>query len=156
MACLSVAAFAQTPPSLTIAFGAGSVVPVGTTGTTIAGVLLALTAAWLLRKRAAAARTMLGVAAAAAVLGAATQSAPTDAISIVPINLVSSPTTITIGSGGGFYQFQNATSGPIIINAVTLQNAGALLIDTRASTCSPALSVAAGAICTVSVSAGME
>ena len=86
MACLSVAAFAQSPPSLTIAFSAGSVVPVGTTGTTIAGILLALTAAWLLRKRATAARTMLGAAAVVAVVGAATQSAPTDAISVIPVN----------------------------------------------------------------------
>lgn len=156
MACLSVAAFAQSPPSLTIAFSAGSVVPVGTTGTTIAGILLALTAAWLLRKRATAARTMLGAAAVVAVVGAATQSAPTDAISVIPVNLVSSPTTITIGGGGGFYQFQNATSGPIIINAITLQNAGALLIDSRTSSCAPAISLAAGAMCTVSVSGGRE
>lgn len=147
---MAVAAFAQPSPSITVAFNSNSVVPVGGVGTIIAGVLLALSAAWLLRKRAAAARTMLGIAAATGVLGALMHSGQSDAVS-VPTNLVTSPTVLNISSGGGFYSFVNATAGPIVITAVTLQNGGSLTIDTRQTTCTASASLAPGATCAVVV-----
>lgn len=150
LASIAVAAFAQPSPSITIAFNSNSVVPVGGVGTIIAGVLLALSAAWLLRKRAAAARTMLGVAAVTGVLGALTHSGQSDAIS-VPTNLVTSPTVLNISGSGGFYSFVNATAGPIVITSITVQNGGPLTIDTMQTTCLVAVSLAPGATCTVAV-----
>ncbi|MBL8310279.1 MAG: hypothetical protein JNL19_07645 [Burkholderiales bacterium] len=153
LATLSAAAFAQVQPTLTVAFDSGSVVPVGSAATVGAGLLLAFVAFWVLRKRGAAARSLLGLAAAALVVAGGLTATDTSAISSTQVNLVTSPTTVNLS--GGFYNVTNVTGGQVVIRAITLQNAPGYAINTTQTTCTAGLSLASGASCTVLVSSNM-
>ena len=148
---LPVGVFAQVQPTLTVAFdSANVVVPVGGAATIAAGLLLALTAFWVLRKRGAAARAVLGLFAAAIVAAGGLMATESDAGTPTPVSLVTSPTTIAVSFGA--YSFQNATNGPIIIRAVRLQDAPfSYLIDSQSTTCTPSLRLAPGASCLVNL-----